>query len=249
MAAQYHVDVEHTRHVGALALGMFDELARARPARRRPARARAAVGGLHAARHRHVDRLRRPPQALALPDPQRRPAGLRAGRDRDHRPGRPLPPQGHARAGADGARCSARATPSGWTAARCCCAWPRTSSARATSSCAAPRIELERRRGRAAADRRGRVRRCRAGRPGASASCSRAPSTASCRSPPERRLASARPAASCAFAPGAVEQRRGRRGRARGCATREGASSVQARSTAWVARLPPRVEYSPPSST
>jgi exopolyphosphatase/guanosine-5'-triphosphate,3'-diphosphate pyrophosphatase len=28
MAAQYHVDVEHTRHVAALALGMFDELAR-----------------------------------------------------------------------------------------------------------------------------------------------------------------------------------------------------------------------------
>jgi exopolyphosphatase/guanosine-5'-triphosphate,3'-diphosphate pyrophosphatase len=28
MAAQYHVDVEHTEHVAALALGMFDELAR-----------------------------------------------------------------------------------------------------------------------------------------------------------------------------------------------------------------------------
>jgi exopolyphosphatase / guanosine-5'-triphosphate,3'-diphosphate pyrophosphatase len=28
MAAQYHVDIEHTRHVAALALGMFDELAR-----------------------------------------------------------------------------------------------------------------------------------------------------------------------------------------------------------------------------
>ena len=28
------------------------------------------------------------------------------------------------------------ATPSAWTAAPCCCAWPRTSSARATSSCA-----------------------------------------------------------------------------------------------------------------
>ena len=27
MAAQYHVDVEHTDHVAALALGMFDELA------------------------------------------------------------------------------------------------------------------------------------------------------------------------------------------------------------------------------
>ena len=30
MAAQYHVDVEHTEHVAALALGMFDELARLR---------------------------------------------------------------------------------------------------------------------------------------------------------------------------------------------------------------------------
>jgi exopolyphosphatase/guanosine-5'-triphosphate,3'-diphosphate pyrophosphatase len=28
MAAQYHVDIDHTRHVAALALGMFDELAR-----------------------------------------------------------------------------------------------------------------------------------------------------------------------------------------------------------------------------
>ncbi|HXR28193.1 MAG TPA: Ppx/GppA phosphatase family protein [Solirubrobacteraceae bacterium] len=28
MAAQYHMDVQHTRHVAALALGMFDELAR-----------------------------------------------------------------------------------------------------------------------------------------------------------------------------------------------------------------------------
>ena len=73
-----------------------------RAARRRRARARAAVGGLHAARHRHVGRLRRPPQALALPDPQRRPAGLHAGRGRDDRPGRPLPPQGHARPGAAG---------------------------------------------------------------------------------------------------------------------------------------------------
>ena len=43
-----------------------------RPARRRPARARPAVGGGDAARHRHGRRLRRPPQALALPDPQRR---------------------------------------------------------------------------------------------------------------------------------------------------------------------------------
>ena len=49
-----------------------------RRAPRRPGRARAAVGGGDAARHRHDDRLRRPPQALALPHPQRGPARLRA---------------------------------------------------------------------------------------------------------------------------------------------------------------------------
>ncbi len=81
------------------------DVRRARPARvarRRRARARAAVGGLHAARHRHVRRLRRPPQALALPDSQRRSAGLHAGRGRDDRAGRPLSPQGDARPGAAG---------------------------------------------------------------------------------------------------------------------------------------------------
>ncbi len=47
---------------------------------------------------------------------------------RYHRKGMPEPGQLR--------RCSARATGSAWTAARCCCGWPRTSSARATSSCA-----------------------------------------------------------------------------------------------------------------
>ena len=61
---------------------------------RRPGRARAAVGRRDAARHRHDDRLRRPPQALALPDPQRRPAGLLPARDRADRPDGPLSPQG-----------------------------------------------------------------------------------------------------------------------------------------------------------
>ena len=108
----------------------------ARAARGRRARARAAVGGLHAARHRHVDRLRRPPQALALPDPQRRPARAsrrwrpRSSRRRRATTARACPRPGRWR------RCSARATPSAWTAARRCCAWPRISSARATSSCA-----------------------------------------------------------------------------------------------------------------
>ena len=126
--------------------GMFDELAPPRAARRRPARARAAVGGVHAARHRHVGRLRRPPQALALSDPQRRPAGLLAGGGRDHRAGRALSPQGHARPGAAGGAVRRGRRRRAWTAARCCCASPRTSSARATSSCATRRLDAEQRR-------------------------------------------------------------------------------------------------------
>ena len=137
MAAQYHVDVEHTRHVAALALGMFDELARlglheGDPRERELLWAACMLHDIGMSidyddHHKHSRYL-----ILngGLP-------GLHAGRDRDHRPGRPLPPQGHAGARADGARCSARATPSAWTAARRCCASPRTSSARATSSCAA----------------------------------------------------------------------------------------------------------------
>ena len=80
-----------------------------------PRRARAAVGRGDAARHRHVDRLRRPPQALALPDPQRRPAGLLPARDRADRPDGPLPPQGQARARASSRARRATATRSCWT--------------------------------------------------------------------------------------------------------------------------------------
>ena len=92
LAAEYQ-PTAHTEHVADLALTMWDALRQRRPA----SGARAAVGGGDAARHRHGGRLRRPPQALALPDPQRRPAGLLAARDRADRPDRPLPPQGHAR--------------------------------------------------------------------------------------------------------------------------------------------------------
>ena len=56
-------------------------------------------------------------------------------RDRDHRPGRALPPQGHAPPGPL-ARCSSAESLADWTAVRCYCAWRRTSSARATSWCA-----------------------------------------------------------------------------------------------------------------
>jgi exopolyphosphatase/guanosine-5'-triphosphate,3'-diphosphate pyrophosphatase len=97
LAGQYGVDPAHTEHVARLALGLFDDLA---AAGLRPARARAAVGRVHRPRHRRRGRLRRPPQALALPRPQRRPARLQPARGRADRPGRPLPPQGHARRGA-----------------------------------------------------------------------------------------------------------------------------------------------------
>ena len=76
LAARYHPDLTHTRHVAALALGHVRRARAARGARGRRARARTAVGGQHAARHRHGPRLRRPSQALALSDPQRRTAGV-----------------------------------------------------------------------------------------------------------------------------------------------------------------------------
>ena len=86
------------RHVATLALGDVRRARAPGPARRRSARARAAVGCLRAARHRHVRRLRRPPQALALPDPQRRAAGFSpvevaiiAQAARYHRKGMPEP--------------------------------------------------------------------------------------------------------------------------------------------------------------
>ena len=81
LAATYSTDFTHAEHVAYLALGMWDALgeAGARPATRASA---TCCGGLDAPRHRHRGRLRRPPQALALPDPQRRPARL-------HTPARP----------------------------------------------------------------------------------------------------------------------------------------------------------------
>ena len=110
LACAYGADFAHIDHVARLALELWDALGRARPARLRPARARPAVVGGDAARHRHGRRLRRPPQALALPDPQRRPARLHPARDRPDRPDRPLPPQGLARASASSPRSRATAT-------------------------------------------------------------------------------------------------------------------------------------------
>ena len=138
LAGLYHVDHAHTEHVARLALGLFDELAAAglhagEPVERELLWAACVLHDIGMTR-----RLRRPSQALALPGPQRRPARLHAARGRAHRPGRALPPQGHAGLRpvrpADGARATTRCSP----ASRRCCAWPRTSSARATSS-SAPR--------------------------------------------------------------------------------------------------------------
>src|SRR5665213_2993095 len=102
LAARYNTDAAHTRHVRRAGARHVRRARAPRAARRRFPRARALMGRLHAARHRYVRRLRRPPQALALPDPQRRPTGVLADRGGDDRAGRPLSPQGDAGAGTAG---------------------------------------------------------------------------------------------------------------------------------------------------
>ena len=161
-----------------LALTMWDALGQ-----RRPGRARAAVGRGDAARHRHVDRLRRPPQALALPDPQRRPAGLLAARDRADRPDGALPPQGQPDARASSRALGARRRRgAARRAARPCCGWPSSSSARATRRSTACACEVARRPRRAAAGgARGRRDRP-LGRAARGATCSSRRSGASSRS-------------------------------------------------------------------
>ncbi len=73
-----------------------------RDARRaRPGRPRARVARVRRApaRHRRAHQLRAAPQAFVLPDQERRPARLRAGRGRDHRARRALSPAGDAQEG------------------------------------------------------------------------------------------------------------------------------------------------------
>ena len=110
LAATYDTDFAHVEHVARLALGMWDALGEAGVHPGDAARARAPVGGGDAARHRHGGRLRRPPQALALPDPQRRAARLHDARDRADRPDGALSPQGQPVAGAGRRRSRATAT-------------------------------------------------------------------------------------------------------------------------------------------
>ena len=146
-----------------------------------PGRARPAVVGGDAARHRHGRRLRRPPQALALPDPQRRAAGLLPARDRPDRPARALPPQGLARprrvlrARARRRRGDGRAL-RGRPAARRAARAPARPDRRGLA------VEVERTAGRPAAAPHARTSPSPAGRPSASATCSRRRSGGSSRS-------------------------------------------------------------------
>ena len=83
-------EAEHSRQVAALALTLFDYTKRIHEPRRSRARV-ARVRGLPA-RHRQPHQLREAPSPFVLPDQERRPARLRAGRDRRDRAGHPLSP-------------------------------------------------------------------------------------------------------------------------------------------------------------
>ena len=134
LALQFDADIRHADHVARLALQLHDSLVAEGVLAPGAGRARAAVGGGAAARRRDDDRLRRPPRARPLPDPQGRAARLRPARGR-----------------ADRARSSAttaRARPSDAAAsraARCCCASPSSSTAGRTSRCIEARLVAERR--------------------------------------------------------------------------------------------------------
>ena len=97
LAAQYDTDFAHAEHVARLSLELWDGLAAAGVHRGDPKERELLWATGDAARHRHRDRLRRPSQALALSDPERRHARLQPARDGPDRPGRALPPQGQPR--------------------------------------------------------------------------------------------------------------------------------------------------------
>ena len=132
LAAQYDTDFAHAEHVARLSLELWDGLAaagvhRGDPKERELLWATAMLHDIGIG-----DRLRRPPQALALPDPQRRPAGLQPARDGPDRPGRALSPQGQPRASASSPRSRATATRRCSTASRPPSGSPSSSSAHAT---------------------------------------------------------------------------------------------------------------------
>ena len=181
LAAQYGMDPEHNphvAHVAHLALGLFDELAAAGvhdgdPVERELLWAAALLHDIgmtvdYDDHHKHSRYL---VLNAGLP-------GLRAARARAHRPGGALPPQGHALAGpvrpaGDQGR---RGAPGPHVDAAC--GWPRTSSARATSSCARPTSPSTTARC-ASSSTPTATTASRAGPRGARSSSSRAPSTVS----------------------------------------------------------------------
>ena len=169
----------HVAHVAQLALGLFDELAAAGLHDGDAVERELLWAARAAARHRHDGRLRRPPQALALPRPQRRPARLRAARGRAHRPGRALPPQGHARRSARSRRWRARATTSAWTACRALLRLAEDLERWRDQLVRAAHVAVDDGTVRLDARVRRRRPRRRAGPPGARSSCSRARSTVS----------------------------------------------------------------------
>ena len=133
LAAQYDTDFAHAEHVARLALEMWDALGADGLHPGDPQERELAVGDRDAARHRRRGRLRRPPQALALPDPERRPARLLPARDGPDRPGGALSPQGQPGPRRVRRRSRAKATGRCSTASRPRSASPSSSSARATS--------------------------------------------------------------------------------------------------------------------
>ncbi len=90
LAERCNYSPDHAGQVARLAVALFDQtrgLHGLTDTERAVARVRRP-----AARHRGAYQLRAPPQALVLPDQERRPSRLRARRDRDHRAGGALSP-------------------------------------------------------------------------------------------------------------------------------------------------------------
>ena len=89
-------EADHSRQVAAIALTLFDYTKRIHDLGDQ--RARVARVRRLPARHRQPHQLREAPSPFVLPDQARRPARLRAGRDRRDRAADPLSPPRHAEA-------------------------------------------------------------------------------------------------------------------------------------------------------
>jgi exopolyphosphatase/guanosine-5'-triphosphate,3'-diphosphate pyrophosphatase len=98
LAGQYQPDLTHPQHVAGIARRIWRSLEQAEATPGTNLDADWLLWAGDAPRHRNGDRLRRPPQALALPRARRRPARLQpAGAGPDRADGA-LSPQGHSRA-------------------------------------------------------------------------------------------------------------------------------------------------------